>query len=67
MNIGHDDGTELLEEEASDRHTEPQVRSFNMLEDSSSSLWFTDSPCEICRSPPQDCLWCSLRKSIDQR
>ncbi|RVW41298.1 DNA-binding protein BIN4 [Vitis vinifera] len=27
MNIGHDDGTELLEEEASDKHTEPQVSS----------------------------------------
>ena len=42
MNIGHDDGTELLEEETLDKHTEPQVRSFNMLEGSSSSLWSID-------------------------
>ena len=38
MNIGHDDCTELLEEETLDKHDEPQVRSFNMLEGSSSSL-----------------------------
>ena len=62
MNIGHDDCTELLEEETLDKHNEPQERSFNMLEGSSSSLWSI-----ICRSPPQDCLWCSLTKSIDQR
>ena len=39
MNIGHDDGMELLEEETLDKHNEPQVRNFNMLEGSSSSLW----------------------------
>ena len=38
MNIGHYDGTKLMEEETLDKHTEPQVRSFNMLEGSSSSL-----------------------------
>ena len=43
MNIGHDDGTELLEEETLDKHNEPQVRSFNMLEGSSSSLWSINS------------------------
>ena len=42
MNIGHDDGMELLEEETLDKHTEPLVRSFNMLEGSSSSLWSID-------------------------
>lgn len=44
MNIGHDYGTELLEEETSNKHSEPQVRNFNLLDDSSSSLWFNDSP-----------------------
>ena len=43
MNIGHDDCTDLLEEETLDKHVEPQVRSFNMLEGSSSSLWSIDS------------------------
>ena len=43
MNIGHDDGTELLEEETLDKRNEPQVRSFNMLEGSSSSLWSINS------------------------
>ena len=43
MNIRHDDGMELLEEETLDKHTKPQVRSFNMFEGSSSSLWSIDS------------------------
>ena len=42
MNIGHDDDTEHLEEETLDKHIEPQVRRFNMLEGSSSSLWSID-------------------------
>ena len=67
MNIGHDDDTELLEEETLDKHTEPQVRSFNMLEGSSSSLWSIDLTWRNLQVSSSGCLWWSLTKSIDQR
>ncbi|GMP25118.1 hypothetical protein CsSME_00002139 [Camellia sinensis var. sinensis] len=60
---------EVAEEEIAEKHTEPHVRSFISHSKDCLYLLFTTSPWGYINysSPPQGCLWCSLRKLAVQR
>lgn len=68
--IGNVDNVEVAEEETSDKHIEPHVRVVvNSYTAGPFSHCFNEMSWQfiLCRSPPQGCLWCSLRKSTARR